>query len=81
MAAPGAELGYVLKLGPKSYRGRTTSRICEPGRRLELEAKTDLGSARIAFRLVPWGGDTLVIVDEHPSGAPRRAGTTRPSTR
>ncbi|MFI8962920.1 SRPBCC family protein [Streptomyces sp. NPDC053493] len=68
--APGAELGYTIKLGPWPYRGRTISRLCEPGRRLELEARTEVGSARIAFRLEPWGDGTLVIVDEHPLNGP-----------
>ncbi|WP_432087644.1 SRPBCC family protein [Streptomyces sp. bgisy095] len=58
--APGAELGYALKIGPKSYRGRTTSRICEPGRRLEMEAKTDPGTTnmhqQLVFRPVPGTG-------------------------
>ncbi|MFJ9811142.1 SRPBCC family protein [Streptomyces sp. NPDC101158] len=65
---PGAELGYTLRVGPWSYRGRTISRLCEPVHRLELEARTDVGSARIAFLVEPWGEDTLVIVDEHPLG-------------
>ncbi|MEV5975140.1 SRPBCC family protein [Streptomyces sp. NPDC051921] len=71
--APGAELGYTLKLGPWAYHGRTISRLCEPRRRLELEARTHVGSARIAFRIEPWGSGTLVVVDEHPlSGAAAR---------
>ncbi|WP_225803307.1 SRPBCC family protein [Streptomyces sp. NK15101] len=66
----GAELGYTLKLGPWSYQGRTVSRVCEPVHRLELEARTHLGSARIAFRIEPWGDGTLVVVDEHPLQGP-----------
>ncbi|MER5204144.1 SRPBCC family protein [Streptomyces sp. NPDC002825] len=67
---PGSELGYTLRIGPWLYHGRTISRLCEPVRRLELEARTDLGTARIAFRVEPWGDDTLVIVDEHPLSGP-----------
>ncbi|KOG09850.1 MULTISPECIES: SRPBCC family protein [Streptomyces] len=67
---PGAELGYTLKLGPWSYRGRTLSRLCEPTHRLELEVHTDVGSARVAFRIEPWGDGTLVLVDEHPLRGP-----------
>ncbi|WP_369149104.1 SRPBCC family protein [Streptomyces sp. R44] len=68
--APGSALGYTLRIGPWPYRGRTISRLCEPVRRLELEAHTDLGTARIAFLVEPWGDDTLVIVDEHPLRGP-----------
>lgn len=63
----GATLGYRLKLGPWSYEGTTVVRICEPQRRLEMEAMAGkVGSARIAIELLPWGEETLVIVDEHP---------------
>ncbi|MBT2479750.1 SRPBCC family protein [Streptomyces sp. ISL-94] len=63
----GAALGYRLKLGPWSYEGTTVVRICEPQRRLELEAMAGkAGSARIAIELRPWGKDTLVVIDEHP---------------
>ncbi|WP_030691018.1 SRPBCC family protein [Streptomyces globisporus] len=65
-----AELGYALKLGPWTYHGRTISRRCEPIRRLELEAATHLGSARISFLVEPWGSRTLVLVDEHPLRGP-----------
>ncbi|MFF7438086.1 SRPBCC family protein [Streptomyces sp. NPDC008122] len=66
----GSELGYTLRLGPWSYQGRTVSRVCEPVRRLELEAATGIGSARVAFLVEPWGDGTLVIVDEHPLDGP-----------
>ncbi|MEU6620000.1 SRPBCC family protein [Streptomyces litmocidini] len=65
-----AELGYTLKLGAWTYHGRTISRRCEPIRRLELEAVTHLGSARISFLVEPWGSHTLVLVDEHPLRGP-----------
>ncbi|MFI8825201.1 SRPBCC family protein [Streptomyces sp. NPDC053431] len=64
--AEGSQLGYSLKLGPWTSKGRTVSRVCEPQRRLELEAVSDLGIARIAFRLTPWGDGCLVVLDEHP---------------
>ncbi|MET9346954.1 SRPBCC family protein [Streptomyces termitum] len=67
---PGTELGYELRLGPWTYRGRTVSRRCEPPHRLELEARAALGTARIALRVDPWGDGTLVIVDEHPLDGP-----------
>ncbi|MEV4196011.1 SRPBCC family protein [Streptomyces toxytricini] len=63
----GSALRYRLKLGPWTFDGRTIVRIHEPPRRLELEAKAGPhASARIAIELVPWGGETLVVLDEHP---------------
>ncbi|MGH3319119.1 MAG: hypothetical protein ACRDN9_02875 [Streptosporangiaceae bacterium] len=50
---------------------RTTVRVIEPGRRLELEAHAlRLGTARVAIQLIPWGRDTLVVLDEHPVSGP-----------
>ncbi|WP_051874742.1 SRPBCC family protein [Streptomyces exfoliatus] len=72
--AEGSEIGYVVKFGPLEYRGRTVSRVFEPGHRLELESMGGRsGSVRIAITVQPWAEDTLVIVDEHPlSGAAAR---------
>lgn len=62
-----AALAYSVSLGPWSYEGRTVVRRFEPHRWLELEAHSGrLGTARIAIEVRPWGGHTLVIVDEHP---------------
>jgi carbon monoxide dehydrogenase subunit G len=67
----GSELAYRVGVGRLTAEGRTVVRICEPPRQLELEACLGrAGSARIAIRLVPWGRDTLVIVDEHPLRGP-----------
>ncbi|MFF9198247.1 SRPBCC family protein [Streptomyces sp. NPDC014779] len=68
--AVGSELGYTVKLGTWTMKGRTISRLCEPGRRLELEAVNPLGSARIGIRTLPWGDRCLVLVDEHPLRGP-----------
>nr|WP_202511931.1 SRPBCC family protein [Streptomyces sp. SID3343] len=63
----GARLRYVLGFGPVTFDDECVVRICEPERRLELEAMArPFGSARIAIELVPWGDDTVVVVDEHP---------------
>ncbi|HEV2635899.1 MAG TPA: SRPBCC family protein [Actinocrinis sp.] len=65
--AVGAVLRFQLGLGPLNFRDTCTVRICEPERRLELEAKAEpFGTARIAFTLIPWADGTLVILDEHP---------------
>lgn len=62
-----AVLRFQVGVGPVHFQDSCTVRICEPERRLELEAKAEpFGTARIAFTLIPWGADTLVILDEHP---------------
>lgn len=63
----GSSIAYKLRLGPLQYAGHTVVRRHEPPRWLELEAHSGrLGSARIALDIRPWGGETLVILDEHP---------------
>lgn len=63
----GATLRFQVGLGPLHFRDSCAVRICEPGRRLELEANAEpFGTARIAFSLIPWGEHTLVLLDEHP---------------
>jgi uncharacterized protein YndB with AHSA1/START domain len=62
-----ARLRYVLGFGPVTFDDECVVRVCEPERRLELEAMAKpFGSARIAIELVPWAADTVVVVDEHP---------------
>jgi uncharacterized protein YndB with AHSA1/START domain len=63
----GAALRFQVGLGPLHFQDSCAVRICEPGRRLELEAKAEpFGTARIAFTLIPWSEHTLVLLDEHP---------------
>ncbi|HEX4786867.1 MAG TPA: SRPBCC family protein [Actinospica sp.] len=70
----GASLVFKVGVGRLTMRGRTVVRISEPPHRLELEAFLDpLGSARIAVRLIPWGEQTLVVIDEHPLRGPAAA--------
>ncbi|QMU77807.1 SRPBCC family protein [Streptacidiphilus sp. PB12-B1b] len=65
--AVGAELRFRVGLGPVHFTDSCVVRICEPGHRLELEAKAEpFGTARIAIELIPWGRNTLVLLDEHP---------------
>lgn len=62
-----AELRFQAGLGPLRIQDTCIVRICEPRHRLELEAMArPFGTARIAFRLIPWSENTLVILDEHP---------------
>jgi uncharacterized protein YndB with AHSA1/START domain len=66
-----AELRFRVGIGPVHFEDSCVVRICEPERRLELEAGAEpLGTARIAFKLLPWSADTLVILDEHPLQGP-----------
>ncbi|MET8694546.1 SRPBCC family protein [Streptomyces bauhiniae] len=62
----GSSLAYNLKIGPWHVDGHTVVRRYEPPRYLELEAKAPFGDARIAIDVRDWGGESLVIVDEHP---------------
>ncbi|MDF0374773.1 MULTISPECIES: SRPBCC family protein [Streptomyces] len=63
----GAALRYEIRIGPLTLHNRTVVRRSEPASVLELEADSGrLGTARIAMELRPWGGNTLLIFDEHP---------------
>lgn len=65
--AVGSKLHYTVGRGPLRIENHSTVRVLEPGRRLELEAYAPpMGSARVAVQLIPWGEETLVILDEHP---------------
>jgi uncharacterized protein YndB with AHSA1/START domain len=67
----GARLVYTIGLGPITFRDECIVRLCDPGKRLELEAvASPLGTARIGIELLPWDTDTLVLVDEHPLRGP-----------
>src|SRR4051794_28524044 len=69
--AVGSSIHYTVGVGPLQFRGRTTARVVEPHRRLGLEADASpLGSARIVIELMPWGEDTVVVIDEHPLRGP-----------
>ncbi|MET9971094.1 SRPBCC family protein [Streptomyces sp. NPDC006356] len=62
----GARLQVRVGVGPLVLDDICVVRICEPQRRLELEAKADpFGAARIAMRLIPWGENTLFTLDWH----------------
>ncbi|MGW2826269.1 SRPBCC family protein [Streptomyces sp. NPDC001443] len=67
----GARLKVRVGAGPLTLDDTCVVRICEPLRRLELEAKADpFGAARIAMRLLPWGEHTLFTLDWHPLRGP-----------
>ncbi|WP_436776356.1 SRPBCC family protein [Yinghuangia sp. YIM S09857] len=67
----GAGLAYCVGIGPITFRDECVVRLCDPGKRLELEALAPpLGSARISIELLPWDGETVALVDEHPLRGP-----------
>jgi carbon monoxide dehydrogenase subunit G len=67
----GAKIHYSVGVGPLSYRGSTVVRSAEVNRQLGLEADGGLlGTARIVLDLLPWGEDTVVVLDEHPLRGP-----------
>jgi hypothetical protein len=67
----GARLRVRVGLGALTLDDTCVVRICEPRRRLELEAKAAVfGAARIAMSLIPWGEHTLFILDWHPLRGP-----------
>ncbi len=69
--AEGTSLEYTVGLGPVHLDDLTTVRIAEPRRRLELEANAwPLGTARISIEVLPWGQDSVVVIDEHPLRGP-----------
>ncbi|MFI5526166.1 SRPBCC family protein [Streptomyces platensis] len=69
--AAGARLRVRVGIGRLALDDTCVVRICEPQRRLELEAKADpFGAARIAMNLIPWGESTLFVLDWHPLRGP-----------
>ncbi|MDK0524442.1 SRPBCC family protein [Streptomyces sp. ML-6] len=62
----GARLQVRVGVGPLTLDDTCVVRICEPRHRLELEAKADpFGAARIAMKLIPWGENTLFVLEWH----------------
>jgi uncharacterized protein YndB with AHSA1/START domain len=67
----GARLRVRVGVGPLVLDDTCVVRICEPRRRLELEAKAaPFGAARIAMNLVPWAENTLLLLEWHPLRGP-----------
>jgi uncharacterized protein YndB with AHSA1/START domain len=67
----GARLRVRVGVGPLVLDDTCVVRICEPRRRLELEAKAaPFGAARIAMNLVPWAENTLFLLEWHPLRGP-----------
>ena len=63
--AVGSSLSFEAGLGPLRFRSRTAVRAAaEPGR-LELEADVWPLGARVAIEIKPWGGNSLVVLEEH----------------
>ncbi|GAA5124656.1 SRPBCC family protein [Pseudonocardia adelaidensis] len=67
----GACLRVRVGVGSLTLDDTCVVRICEPQRRLELEAKAGpCGAARIVMNLIPWGEHTLFVLDWHPLRGP-----------
>ncbi|MEU6492277.1 SRPBCC family protein, partial [Streptomyces sp. NPDC046984] len=67
----GARLQLRVGVGPLALEDTCVVRVSVPERRLELEAKAGpFGAARIAMNLIPWGENTLLILDWHPLRGP-----------
>jgi carbon monoxide dehydrogenase subunit G len=67
----GTSLHYTVGFGPLRFEDRTIVRLVQPGKCLELEAQArPFGSVRISIRVLPWGDDSVVIMDEHPLRGP-----------
>ncbi len=78
LSAPVCASGSVF--GPVNFRDSCVVRICEPGRRLELEARADpFGTARIAIEFNPRVEHTVAILDDHLLLGPGSACGARPA--
>jgi len=67
----GAHLQLRVGVGPLALEDTCVVRVSVPEQRLELEAKAGpFGAARIAMNLIPWGENTLLILDWHPLRGP-----------
>ncbi|WUH89485.1 SRPBCC family protein [Streptomyces sp. NBC_00433] len=63
----GSTLRYTVRAGPWSLHGTTVVREQRRPERLALEIDSGpLGTARVDIEIRRWGGDSLVIADEHP---------------
>lgn len=67
----GAEIQYSVGVGRLTFEDTTTVRINQHMHQLQMEARAGkLGTARISIEVLPWGDDTVVVIDEHPLTGP-----------
>jgi hypothetical protein len=67
----GTSLHYTVGFGRLQLNDRTTVRLVELGKSLELEAMVrPIGSVRISIQVLRWGEDSVVVLDEHPLRGP-----------
>jgi uncharacterized protein YndB with AHSA1/START domain len=64
--APGAAFGHTFGLPLAAVRDRTVVLECEPGHRLVLEARAQVGAARVELTLERAATGTEVRMDERP---------------
>jgi hypothetical protein len=68
---PGTSIHYSAGQGPLRVEDKTTSRLCRQPSCLELEAHMlTVGTLRVAIRVLPWGENVVVAIDEHPLRGP-----------
>lgn len=63
--AVGSSLSFEAGLSPFRFRSQTAVRAAEEPVRLELEADVRPLGARVAIEIKPWGGNSLVVLEEH----------------
>jgi uncharacterized protein YndB with AHSA1/START domain len=67
--APGSRFHQTVGFGPVKVADHTESLECSPPHELVLRAKSrPLGMARVAMRMIPTDGGTLVRMEENPDG-------------
>jgi uncharacterized protein YndB with AHSA1/START domain len=67
--APGSRFHHTVGFGPLKVADHTESLECSPPRELVMRAKSrPFGTARVAMRMIPTDGGTLVRMEENPDG-------------
>src|SRR6476646_8608236 len=67
----GSLLHHAVGAWPAMLRDESEVLVCEPDRRLVLEARgRPLGTARVELRLTPERGGTRIVLAEEPSSGP-----------
>jgi hypothetical protein len=67
----GTSIHFTVGYGPLRLRDRTTSRLCVPEERLELEAHAwPVGTARIGLFIGRSRDGSIITMDEHPLRGP-----------
>ena len=69
--AVGSRLHHSVGLWPVLLDDTTSVLACDPGHHLELKARAwPAGTAKVGIELRPAGGDTDIVMEEHPADGP-----------